>query len=94
MPGSQLPVRVARLLPRLVRQHQDERVQPVIVRLDPLETLVGERFRRERARPQTQADVRNRIARPDHGFLTEIATPSLSGTMVVVTRGCALSRWL
>ena len=52
VPGSQIPVRVARLTPRLVRQHQDERVQRVSrSRLNPLETLVGERFRRTSVAP-------------------------------------------
>ena len=54
--GGDLTVGVLRLTARFVGRHADERVQPAVVGLDPLQTLVGDLRRRHFTRAHPPAE--------------------------------------
>ena len=61
--GGEFAIGLARLPARLVRHHEDEGVQPLVVRPDPLQALLGDLFRRQlaRAQPAAEFDDRERV---------------------------------
>src|SRR5438105_1468629 len=80
---GELAVGLSRLLHGFFRQYQCERIELGIPRANAGETALGCLFRRDLARAKRAREFR-------HGHrLTEIATPSRSGTIDVSNDGCA-----